>query len=154
MIRTIAWCATATLLLFSCANEEQRSGAPQQSGISAPAPVTVCYRFDSGQQHNWIELTRAQDSAWGNLHYTFEEKDSRHGPFTGKFHGDTLWALYKGMIEGSVEPQEIAFLLHDEKLYEAQGPQQNDSKGVARYTQRNPLTFNDADAMGKGNCPQ
>jgi hypothetical protein len=128
--------------------------APEPAPVAdASDTLTACYRFDKGQQHNFIRIVRVRDSAWGELNYTFEEKDGRRGPFTGNFHGDTLWIMYDGMIEGTLERSEVVFLLDGDKIHEAQGTQQRNADGVFVYKHRKMLVFDDPDAMTRATCP-
>lgn len=157
----------STYFFFSCGNDpiagRENDSAHYECIMPPPDSVhekhgmpevtTVCYRYDNGQQHNWIEITQVLDSAWGTLHYTFEEKDGRNGSFTGNFHGDTLWIIYDGIIEGHSEIREVAFLIKGDKLHEAQGTQEL-VNGVYRYTNRKLPAFTDAGAMVLGPCMQ
>jgi hypothetical protein len=161
----IPFIALAAISCGQSTNEsEQTSDSPKYDCIMPPPDsihgqatsrdtIKECYRYDKGQQHNWIEITRSKDSAWGTLHYTFEEKDGRNGPFTGHFNGDTLWIIYDGMIEGSVETSEVGFLAKGNKLHEAQGTVHL-LNGVYRYKYKSMLVFDDPTAMAKGPCMQ
>lgn len=117
-----------------------------------PEVTTECYRFDKGEHHKWIELTQVLDSAWGTLHFNWDGKDGANGDFTGKFHGDTLWIIFNAKGEGFLIPREVAFLKKGDKLYEAQGTQEEGPKGIYYYQYKKMLEYSDPEPMTKGPC--
>lgn len=154
-------------VLFACSpggNDSKKSNVPDcvivnpRTADSTSAntltadTIETCYRFDKGEMHHWIAITCVNDSAWGNLHYTYEGKDGANGDFTGSFHGDTLWIIFQSAGEGFINPREVAFMRKGDKLHEAQGLQEEDQNGIYRYQHKKLLEFNDPDAMVKGPC--
>lgn len=154
-------------LLLSCSpggNDQKKSNVPDctivnqrtvdSTGASILTADTIktCFRFDKGEMHHWIAITRVNDSAWGTLHYNYEGKDGANGDFTGNFAGDTLRMLYNGVMEGNLIPREVIFVVSGDKLHEAQGMQEEDQNGVYRYQHKKLLEFNDPNAMVKGSC--
>lgn len=115
--------------------------------------ITECFRFDHGDQHRWMSLTRIADSARGDLHYTWEGKDGSHGPFTGYFRGDSLWIIYEATIEGHVIKREMCFLRNGDQLLEGQGTQESNEAGDYYYFKhRRMIVFEKTGAMVKGPC--
>lgn len=117
-----------------------------------PELIHECYRFDKGDLHHAIDLTIVQDSAWGTLTWYIEGKDGVKGEFTGNFHGDTLWIMHNQIMEGHLIPREVAFLKKGDKLYEAQGTQEEGPKGVYFYQYKKMLEYSDPEPMVKGPC--
>ena len=117
-----------------------------------PALITECYRFDKGEKHHAIQINQVQDSIWGALTWYIEGKDGVKGDFSGKVHGDTLWIIHQQIMEGHLIPREVAFLKKGEKLYEAQGTQEEGPKGVYYYQHKKMLEYSDPEPMAKGPC--
>ena len=143
----------AILLLCACGDEPevvQRDSqttepvAPPDTNRAAAATtdtVQSMYRFDQGEQHNWMKFTRVNDSVNGELHYTWEGKDGANGTIAGHFSGDTLWCIFSANMEGHDVQQEMAFLKSGDQMLEGQSTLAEDAKGVLRIKHRSMLEF-------------
>lgn len=129
------------------------AGATDTATGSGPDTVKTCYHFDNGEEHNWMKMTRIGDTAYGELHYTWEGKDGANGTFHGNFSGDTLWILFNSYGEGHYVDLERAYLLSGEKLLEGQGMQDSNEAGNYYYFKHKKLIeFSDKEFLAKGPC--
>lgn len=160
--------AFALFILTACSDARERSSSNSDSPhyecimpppdsfappVAVPADtIQVCFRYDKGEEHHWIEINRVHDSIWGNLTWYIEGKDGVKGNYSGAFHGDTLWIVHEAVMEGHLVPREVAFLLKGDKLYEAQGTQEENSKGMYYYKHKKLLEYSDPEPMVKGPC--
>lgn len=159
---------TVSLFLITCSEEESArlnsesrdtdtttalQADTMPAAVSKPDTMMICYRYDNGDQHNWMEMTRIGDTAYGELHYTWGGKDGANGPFHGKFSGDTLWILFKSYGEGEYIDLERAYLLSGDKLLEGQGMQEsNDAGNYYYFKHKKMIEFSQKEYLAKGPC--
>jgi hypothetical protein len=101
--------------LFSC-NRKPDSTTTASDTNSTPgttsenSPLTGCFRFAERKDSAFLHIESADSVVNGTLRFQLFEKDKNEGVFTGKMHGDTLFATYTFMSEGVQSVREVAFL--------------------------------------------
>ena len=94
----------------------------------------------TGKDSMLMQIVIENNSAVGQLHYRFYEKDKSGGTFFGDMHGDTLIADYKFMSEGMESEREVAFLRKGETFIEGYGDEE-DKDGRKVFKNINSLQF-------------
>lgn len=87
----------------------------------APKMVGDCYMYVSGNDSILMQIVIENNSAAGQLHYRFYEKDKSGGALFGHMRGDTLIADYKFIAEGSESEREVAFIRRGDTFVEGFG---------------------------------
>ncbi len=126
MIKSALLICTILLIFFACkkkvTSEAVTSIENTDSIEAAAAPVTGnCYMAVSGSDTILIQIVVENNTAVGQLHYRFFEKDKSGGTIFGVMRGDTLVADYKFMSEGMESEREVAFLKSGDEFIEGYG---------------------------------
>jgi len=142
-------------LCISCRKKETTSvsGTSQDSVAQTPPVEEVvgdCFMVVTGKDSMLMQIVIENNSAVGQLHYRFYEKDKSGGTFFGDMHGDTLIADYKFMSEGMESEREVAFLRKGETFIEGYGVEE-DKDGRMVFKNINSLRFS-GQPMQKVDC--
>ncbi len=88
----------------------------------------------------------------GNLSYNFYEKDKSEGTLVGELKGDTLYADYTFMSEGTSSVREVVFLKKDDSYIEGFGDVVDDNKGKVTFKDKKKLQFDGSIVLSKVDC--
>jgi hypothetical protein len=88
----------------------------------------------------------------GNLSYNFYEKDKNKGTLVGELKGDTLFADYTFMSEGTSSVREVAFLKKGDSYVEGFGDVVDDNKGKVTFKDKKQLKFDGNVVLSKIDC--
>jgi hypothetical protein len=88
----------------------------------------------------------------GNLNYNFYEKDKNQGTLIGELKGDTLYADYTFMSEGTSSVREVAFLKKGDSYIEGFGDVVDDNKGKVTFKDKKQLKFDGNVVLSKVDC--
>ena len=142
-------------VLVSCKKGiETKDPAAASNKIVAKEPeLQECYR--AILKKDTISLTlnikNGQFSS-GNLSYNFYEKDKNQGTLVGERKGDTLYADYTFMSEGTSSVHEVAFLKKGDSYIEGFGDVVDDNKGKVTFKDKKQLKFDGNVVLLKVDC--
>ena len=107
-----------------------------------PKPVVTgdCYLLVSGKDSILMQMVVENNSAAGQLHYRYSEKDKSGGTIFGNMKGDTLIADYKFISEGMETEREVAFLRRGDSFLEGVGDSE-EREGRMVFKDARSLTF-------------
>lgn len=134
---TISLFAIFTMGVFSCTSTPQKK-APADTGI---ATQTACYSYINNKDSITMNIDVSDNTVMGELEYRFYEKDSNSGTIQGIIKGDTLFADYSFISEGTGSVREVAFLKKGSNWVEGFGDiEENNGKMV--FKDKASLQFN------------
>jgi hypothetical protein len=93
------------LFVVSC-NQRERKASLDKS----------CYSFIQKQDTINLSFSVNESKVEGALEFRFYEKDKSIGTIEGEIKGDTIFATYQFMSEGTLSFREVAFLKKDTVL--------------------------------------
>lgn len=107
-----------------------------------PKPVVAgdCYLLVSGKDSILMQMVVENNTAAGQLHYRFYEKDKSGGKIFGNMKGDTLIADYKYISAGMETEREVAFLKRGDAFVEGIGDTEN-REGRMVFSDTRSITF-------------
>lgn len=123
--------------IFSCTGTP-REKAPADTGI---AMQTACYRYINNKDSVAMNISINDNTVTGELEYYFYEKDSNSGTVRGTIKGDTLFADYSFISEGTGSVREVAFLKKGSNWVEGFGDMK-ENNGKMIFTDKSTLQFN------------
>ena len=149
-------CLLCLLALVACQSKTDTATAAGTSGnetrdASSPLPAAVCYQAIKGQDTFRLQVKIAGDRATGTLAYRFAQKDSSFGNIDGQMHGDTLFAMYTYLSEGSRAQREVAFLLSPTEAVEGHG-QLEEKDRIKRFSSHTDIQFTNLMRMKQLSC--
>lgn len=127
-------------ILVNCKNNAGGSSAEINSPEPVEPPSTNCYLAVLTRDSIWIKLTINGLQAEGDLNYLFYEKDKSRGRIKGSLQGDTLFARYTFMAEGTESDREVAFLKKGDDWVEGYG--EMDMETGTRFKNKQAVDFN------------
>jgi hypothetical protein len=138
---------STVLLLVSCQNAPktvETSTIPTPVPVPPPPPTetTNCYYKNDRKDVTAVQLTISGSEVTGFYAWEPYEKDGAHGSLKGTKTGDEITAIFKYMIEGSVESEEVIFKIADGKLLKADG-ELVDKKGILVIKDKTKIKWNE-----------
>ena len=136
----------AAISIISCNQSETKTEVTTTEDTSKPVenkimiPSSTCYSSITGKDTFKLKVEVFPNVVTGKLSYQFHEKDSNHGEFDGKLHGDTLLADYKFMSEGKLSTRQVIFLIKDSVATEGYGDME-EKEGKMIFKNTNDITF-------------
>ena len=116
--------ALVTLALHSCKKSEDVKTEDQttvETPVAQPTSTKECYEYVKGKDTIQANLTVENMNVSGNLNYKFAEKDKNSGTIAGTISGDTIYAEYTFMSEGTESVRQVVFLRKNKTLTEGYG---------------------------------
>ena len=117
-----------SLFIFAACNDDSRNDKKHNGtviGDSTVATIQIprsdCYISVSGKDTFGLKIEVFPNVVTGVLRYDFHEKDKSAGELDGKLTGDTLFAEYRFMSEGTRSIRQVAFLVKDSIVTEGTG---------------------------------
>lgn len=142
-------------LMVGCNNNDTVAPASGEDNISkdsAMAAIAGCYESVNNQDTISMSLKVKDDNVTGTLSFNLMEKDKNIGSIEGKIIGDTVFAHYKFMSEGTESFREVVFVKKGNALVQGFGPV-DESNGKVVFKKRSALVFEDANTLTKTPCP-
>lgn len=142
-------------VLVSCKKEmeTEEPAAASEKNVVEELEFEECYRVIL--KKDTISLTlnikNGQISS-GNLSYNFYEKDKSEGTLVGEMKGDTLYADYTFMSEGTSSVREVAFLKKGDAYVEGFGAVVDHNKGKVTFKDKKQLQFDGNVMLSKVDC--
>jgi hypothetical protein len=110
-----------------------------------------CYSFNNGKDSINMSIEINNNEAKGNLNFHYYEKDANIGTFSGNLSGDTLWANYTFLSEGTQSNREIVFLKDGDKWIQGYGEVIENNKGFA-FVNHDDIRFDNNFILEKVDC--
>src|SRR3989337_2888325 len=136
--------------LSNCKDTPKPQEEPLAEKESIPAVAGECYLSVIGKDSVLLQLVIENNSAAGQLHYRFFEKDKSGGTIFGNMKGDTLLADYKFISEGMESEREVVFIKQGDAFIEGTG-ELEDREGRVVFKDYSTVTFNGS-PMQKTDC--
>jgi hypothetical protein len=112
-----------------------------------------CYSGSIKKDTILMNLTiKGNEVTNGKLSYKFYEKDKNQGTLVGELKGDTLYADYTFMSEGTSSVREVAFLKKGDSYIEGFGDVVDDNKGKVTFKDKKQLKFDGNVVLLKVDC--
>lgn len=150
------FCLLYLLVFVACQSKSNPETTSDTSGnetrdANSPLPAAVCYQAIKGLDTFRLQVKVAGDRATGTLAYRFSAKDSSYGNIDGQMHGDTLYAMFTYMSEGSRSQREVAFLLSPTEAVEGYGQLEEEDR-IMRFSSRTDIQFGNLMRMKQLPC--
>ena len=130
------------LLLSACNNNStEPTTAPVVAEEKKIAPEHICYVYTSAKDTVTLHLQISGNIITGDLAYNYFAKDKNTGTIKGNLKGDTLFAEYKFMSEGTESVREVAFLKKGNEMMEGYGDAE-EKNGKMIFKNTSGLNFN------------
>jgi hypothetical protein len=144
-------------VLVSCKKEEEKQ---VETIPDASEKIVVeeqvsdeCYSGSIKKDTILMNLTiKGNEVTNGKLSYKFYEKDKNQGTLVGELKGDTLYADYTFMSEGTSSVREVAFLKKGDSYIEGFGDVVDDNKGKVTFKDKKQLKFDGNVVLLKVDC--
>ncbi len=140
------------LLLSACNNNTTE---PTTATVVAEekkiAPEYSCYVYTSAKDTVNLHLQISGNIITGDLAYNYFEKDKNTGTIKGNLKGDTLFAEYKFMSEGTESIREVVFLKKENDFVEGYGDAE-EKNGKMIFKNTSGLNFNNNLILKKVEC--
>lgn len=127
MIKLSLLICTAVLISFACKKKVTTEAIPttveNTDSIEVKEAVVEgnCYMAVSSSDTILMQVVVENNTAIGQLHYRYFEKDKSGGTIFGVMRGDTLVADYKFNSEGMESEREVAFIKRGDEFIEGYG---------------------------------
>ena len=146
-------CATLVVVFLLSCNDSSNSSAngPVESIAPAAVGTSSCYQAITDKDTIDLHLTINGTNVSGELSYNLLEKDKNKGTLQGEMSGDTIFASYNFMSEGTESVREVAFIKKGDNLIEGFGPVE-DRNGKMFFKDHSSLVFNNANLLNKIEC--
>ena len=140
-------------VFISCKKENEEVSIPSEKIVVKESVSEECYRaiLKKDTISLSLNLKNGQLSS-GNLSYDFYEKDKNTGTIVGEIKGDTLYADYTFVSEGTSSVREVAFLKKGNTYVEGFGDVIDDNKGQVIFKDRKQLKFDGNVVLSKVAC--
>lgn len=142
-------------VLVSCKKEmeTEKPATTSDKIVAEEQELQECYR--AILKKDTISLTlnmKNSQLSSGNLSYNFYEKDKNEGALVGEMKGDTLYADYTFISEGTSSVREVAFLKKGDSYVEGFGDVVDDNKGKVTFKDKKQLKFDGIVVLSKVDC--
>lgn len=153
----------ATLALFSCADNEEKSTAEENSGtVHAGATDTIvssgevvrlegCYEQVVQRDTATLYLNIIGTEVTGKLVYNRYEKDDNTGSLKGELKEGRIYADYIFQSEGQTSTREVVFQIRDTLLLEGRG-EVKERNGKMVFQKPDRLQFDSTRPFVKVDC--
>lgn len=105
-IRVVILAGVLLWILGTCKNRDEAQAGP----VAETAVDSTCYLFLQARDSIKLSIFEQDGKIRGILKFSFYEKDKSTGTLEGEMKGDTLFATYSFMSEGTLSYREVAFL--------------------------------------------
>ena len=142
-------------ICFSCKKEKVTVPEIEEAVVVEDFAPAECFMGILKKDTVSLTLnTKDSISKSGKLSYHFFEKDKNEGEFLGEMQGDTLFATYTFMSEGTPSVREVAFLKKGDTFTEGYGEVADDTKGKTIFKDKKTLKFDGNIVLKKVNCKE
>ena len=130
----------ATLLVACKKEEKPEIPKPVLPSKEITSNSSACYSYIKNKDTIQANLIVQSGKVSGDLIYKLFEKDKNIGTIAGIMKGDTLFAEYTFMSEGTSSIREVAFLRKNNELIEGYGDMK-DVAGKMVFKDKKSLNF-------------
>jgi hypothetical protein len=110
-----------------------------------------CYAYISGKDSILLSVRQHEGKVSGELVYAIYEKDRNTGSISGKMSGDTLYAEYNFISEGSPSIREVVFLKKADTFTEGYGtPEEKNGKTI--FADKTAISFGNIKLLKQEKC--
>lgn len=135
---TIPLLAIFSMSAFSCTHAPHKK---KHADTGIPGQTAYCYSYINNKDSITMNMNIRDNVVTGRLEYRLFEKDSNSGTIKGVIRGDTLFADYSFISEGTGSVREVAFLRTNDKWVEGFGDMK-ENNGKMIFTGKSSLQFN------------
>ena len=135
---TIPLLSICAMITFSCTDMSQKKG-PGDSGTATK--TTYCYSYTGNKDSITMNIDINDNTVMVELEYHLYEKDSNTGTIQGIIKGDTLFAEYSFISEGTSSVRDVAFLKKENNWVEGFGDVE-ENNGRVIFKDITSLQFN------------
>ncbi len=140
------------LLLNACNNNStEPTTAPVAAEEKKMATEHSCFVYTSAKDTVNLHLQISGNIVTGDLAYNYFAKDKNTGTIQGLMKGDTLFAEYKFMSEGTESIREVVFLKKGNDFVEGYGDAE-EKYGKMMFKNTSSLNFNNNLILKKVAC--
>ncbi len=132
-------------------NSTEPTTAPVVAEEKKIAPEYSCYGYTSAKDTVNLHFQISGNIVTGDLAYNYFAKDKNTGTIQGNMKGDTLFAEYKFMSEGSESIREVVFLKKGNDFVEGYGDVE-EKNGKMIFKNTSGLNFNNNLILKKVAC--
>ncbi len=132
-------------------NSTEPTTAPVVAEEKKIAPENSCYVYTSAKDTVNLHLQISGNIVTGDLAYNYFAKDKNTGTIQGNMKGDTLFAEYKFMSEGTESMREVVFLKKGNDFVEGYGDAE-EKNGKMIFKNTSGLNFNNNLILKKVAC--
>lgn len=145
---TIPLLAFFSMSAFSCTNGPQKK---MPADTSVGGQTAYCYSYINNKDSVTMNMDIRDNIVTGELEYRLFEKDSNSGTIQGVLKGDTLFADYSFISEGTGSVREVAFLRTNGNWVEGFGDMK-ENNGKMIFTDKSTLQFNGNIVLTEVHC--
>lgn len=139
------------LFFASCNNTNSRDQNTADGAKNSGGPA--CYAMVTEKDTIMMRLEVRNGIVTGTLVYNFFEKDDNTGTLKGVAKGDTVFADYRFMSEGTVSEREVAFLKKGQAYVEGYGALA-ERGGKTVFENKDALDFDSNTILSEKDCPE
>ncbi len=137
-------------LFFSCKKAETKVGN-SPSNQDQEVSTKECYEYVKNKDTIQLKLNINSKTVSGQMTYKLYQKDKNEGIIEGTMSGDTLFADYKFLSEGSESFRQVAFIKKNGKIIEVYGVVE-EKNGKIVFKDKNKLILNSKFALNSVSC--
>lgn len=149
-------------VFFSCKNKEEKhdkndmeepmSEQTNREEIASTSQLEMgCYMYKREDNMVNFEITKNENPVEGNLTYALAKKDKNTGTFRGEINEGKLVGIYTFMSEGVQSKRQVAYLLKDKRLIEADGELNDDGN---MFKDLKTVSYTSEMSLNKTDCQQ
>lgn len=138
------------IILGSCNNSSEKTNETKETATKANQSAT-CYEYAKDSSKVRLSIAIIDNVVTGELLFDYYQKDKNNGTIQGEMKGDTLFADYRFMSEGTNSVREVAFLRKGNEWVEGYG-EVEEQNGRVVFKNKTALTFNNNMALQKISC--
>lgn len=150
MKKSLLFTAICALVLAGCKKEAAGQTTPET--VSEKPAIEECYKGILKEDTIAMTLViKDNEITDGALSYHLFEKDKNEGTLKGEIKGDTLFADYTFMSEGTQSVREVAFLKEGGSYIEGYGDMK-EAAGKMIFKDPKKLKFDSKTILTKSEC--
>lgn len=137
--------------LLSCSDQRSNTTTTSQNVISQKND-TVCYAYTNNHRDTVLmHILMSDEYVNGWLSYNYFEKDKNSGTISGKLQGDTLWAEYSFMSEGTNSVREVVFVNKNGEWMQGYGEMKEEGNKLI-FTSHNDIVYDSLNLLKQVTC--
>ncbi len=139
------------IIFFASCNTSQKQNSETTNTTNKAGEAAGCYIYSKDSNNVRMHITQTGNAVTGDLVYEYFEKDKNTGTIKGEMKGDTLYADYSFMSEGTNSVREVAFLKRGNEWIEGYG-EVDEETGKIVFKNKAALKFDNSIKLTKTSC--